>query len=98
MHKHNGKYYFSYSTGSTHYICYAVSDRPDGPFTYKGRVLEPVLGWSTHHSIVEIDGEWYLFYHDCELSKGVTHERCVKYTKLDIDKEGNISTIHPYEP
>ncbi len=97
MHKYNGKYYLSYSTGTTHYICYAEGDSPEGPFTYKGRIMEPVLGWTTHHSIVEINGEWYLFYHDCELSGGVTHERCVKYTKLDIDDKGNIKTIHPYE-
>lgn len=97
MHKYNGKYYLSYSTGTTHYLCYAEGEKPDGPFTYKGRIMEPVLGWTTHHSIVEIDGEWYLFYHDCELSGGVTHERCVKYTKLNIDENGNIETIHPYD-
>lgn len=96
MHKLNGKYYLSYSTGTTHFICYAESDKSDGPFTYKGRIMEPVIGWTTHHSIVEIDGEWYLFYHDSERS-GVSHERCVKYTKLDIDENGNITTIKPYE-
>ena len=97
VHKHHGKYYLSYSTGTTHYICYAEGDRPDGPFTYKGRIMEPVLGWTTHHSIVQIDGDWYLFYHDCELSGGVTHERCVKYTKLNIAEDGTIETIHPYD-
>ncbi|MBP5385348.1 MAG: glycoside hydrolase family 43 protein [Lachnospiraceae bacterium] len=97
MHKHHGKYYLSYSTGSTHYLCYAEGDRPDGPFTYKGRIMEPVLGWTTHHSVVQIDGEWYLFYHDCELSGGITHERCVKYTQLHIDDDGTIETIRPYE-
>ena len=97
MHKYNGKYYLSYSTGTTHYICYAESEAPGGPFRYKGRIMEPVLGWTTHHSIIEIDGEWYIFYHDCELSGGITHERCVKYTKLNIDKDGNIETIHPYD-
>ncbi|MBR2187767.1 MAG: glycoside hydrolase family 43 protein [Lachnospiraceae bacterium] len=97
MNKFNGKYYLSYSTGTTHYLCYAVGDMPDGPFTYKGRIMEPVLGWTTHHSILQIDGEWYIFYHDCELSGGVTHERCVKYTRLDMDSDGNIKTIFPYD-
>jgi len=46
MHKHNGKYYFSYSTGDTHFICYAIGDNPYGPFTYKGRILNPVVGWT----------------------------------------------------
>lgn len=97
MHKYKGKYYLSYSTGSTHFLCYAESDKPDGPFVYKGRIMEPVLGWTTHHSILPIDNEWYIFYHDCELSGGVTHERCVKYTKLNIDEDGRIETIHPYD-
>ncbi|MCQ2499445.1 MAG: glycoside hydrolase family 43 protein [Lachnospiraceae bacterium] len=97
MHKHHGKYYLSYSTGTTHYLCYAEGDTPDGPFTYKGRIMEPVIGWTTHHSIVEIDGEWYLFYHDAEYSGGVNHQRCVKYTKLNIAEDGTIETIQPYD-
>ncbi|KAK7731081.1 hypothetical protein SLS53_008799 [Cytospora paraplurivora] len=32
-HKRRGKYYFSYSTGDTHYLCWAVGDEPTGPFT-----------------------------------------------------------------
>lgn len=96
MHKHHGKYYLSYSTGTTHYICYAEGDRPDGPFTYKGRVMEPVEGWTTHHSILQIEGEWYIFYHDAALS-GVTHERNVMYTKLEIAEDGTITEIRPYE-
>ena len=95
--KYNGKYYFSYSTGTTHYLCYAEGDNPYGPFTYKGRIMEPVIGWTTHHSILEIEGEWYLFYHDCELSNGINHRRCVKYTKLNIAEDGTIETIHPYD-
>ena len=51
LHKYNGKYYLSYSTGTTHYIVYATSDSPVGPFTYGGRIMEPVIGWTTHHSL-----------------------------------------------
>jgi len=97
MHKFGGKYYLSYSTGTTHYLVYAVSDRPDGPFTYRGRIMEPVIGWTTHHYIVEYRGKWYLFYHDCELSEGINHRRCVKYTELHIHEDGTIETIQPYE-
>ena len=59
--------------------------------------MEPVIGWTTHHSIVEIDGEWYLFYHDSEFSGGISHKRCVKYTKLTIHEDGTIDTIIPYD-
>ena len=96
MHKHNGKYYFSYSTGDTHYLCYAMGDHPYGPFVYQGRILNPVVGWTTHHSICSFKGKWYLFYHDSILSRGVTHLRCVKVTELSHDESGKIHAIHPY--
>jgi hypothetical protein len=96
MHKYKGKYYFSYSTGDTHYVCYAIGDDPYGPFTYAGRILNPVVGWTSHHSIVEFNGKWYLFYHDSSLSKGVTHLRSVKVTELVHDANGKIKTIEPY--
>ena len=96
VHKYNGKYYFSYSTGDTHMICYAVGDNPYGPFTYQGVVLKPVVGWTNHHSIIEFDGKWYLFYHDTELSNGKTHLRNIKVTELKYDSEGKIIPIDPY--
>jgi hypothetical protein len=94
MHKYNGKYYFSYSTGDTHNICYAIGDSPYGPFTYKGIVLSPVTGWTNHHSIVEFKGKWYLFYHDVQLS-GKTHLRNVKVTELKYNPDGTIQTVTP---
>ena len=97
LHKYNGKYYLSYSTGTTHYIVYATSDSPVGPFTYGGRIMEPVIGWTTHHSIVEIEGKWYLFYHDCEMSGGINHRRTVKFTELKYNEDGSIVTIQPYD-
>lgn len=96
MHKFNGKYYLSYSTGDTHFICYAMGDSPYGPFTYQGVVLNPVLGWTNHHSIVEFKGKWYLFYHDSSLSGGKTHLRNVKFTELKHNADGSIQTIEPY--
>ncbi len=94
MHKFNGKYYFSYSTGDTHLLCYAESNSPYGPFTYKGVIMKPVEGWTTHHSIVEFKGKWYIFYHDSELS-GKTHLRNVKVRELVRDAAGAIVPIVP---
>lgn len=96
MHKHNGTYYFSYSTGNTHYICYATGDNPYGPFTYRGRILSPVVGWTTHHSICQYQEQWYLFYHDSILSKGITHLRSVKMTPIHYRDDGSIETLNPY--
>ena len=97
LHKHNGKYYFSYSTGDTHFICYAIGDNPYGPFIYMGRILNPVVGWTSHHSVCAIDGKTYLFYHDSSLSKGITHLRSVKVAEIKYRPDGSIVTLEPYK-
>jgi beta-xylosidase len=95
MHKRNGLYYFSYSTGNTHYLVYATGTSPRGPFTYRGRILEPVVGWTTHHSIVDFNGRTYLFHHDSSLSGGKSHLRCVKVKELIYDRDGGIASVRP---
>ena len=84
-------YILSYSTGDTHKIAYATGDDPYGPFTYRGVVLEPVQGWTNHHSIAEVDGQYYLFYHDTELSNK-SHLRNVKMRPIEIAEDGTITT------
>lgn len=93
MHKYNGKYYFSYSTGDTHLLCYAIGDNPYGPFTYQGVILTPVVGWTTHHSILQFKDKWYLFHHDSVPSGGKTWLRSMKVIELQYDNEGKIITI-----
>lgn len=96
LHRYNGRYYLSYSTGDTHLLCYAVGDSPYGPFTYKGVLLTPVVGWTTHHSILEFGGRWWLYYHDSILSGGLTHLRNVKVAEIFYEEDGSIRTLHPY--
>jgi hypothetical protein len=95
MHKYRGKYYLSYSTGDTHNLVYAIGDSPYGPFTYKGKVLEPPQGWTSHHSIVQVGNRWYLFYHDTQLTNR-THLRSAKVTELFYNPDGTIRTIDPF--
>lgn len=77
LRKVRGQYYMIYSSVQGHELCYAVSERPDGPFRFGGtlvsngdvylcgRTVEEALNYTgnNHGSIVEIDGEWYVFYH-----------------------------------
>jgi hypothetical protein len=96
IHKHNGTYYFSYSTGDTHNIAYATGDSPYGPFTYQGVILEPVLGWTNHHSIAKFEGQWYIFYHDTQLSGGQTHLRNIKMMPIKHNPDGSIQTVSAF--
>jgi len=93
MHKYKGKYYFSYSTGNTHKLCYATGDNPYGPFTYQGVILTPVVGWTTHHCIVEFKGRWYLFFHDSVPSGGKTWLRSLKVVEMEYNNDGTIVTM-----
>ena len=93
IHRYGDKYYLTYSTGGTHYICYAVADSPYGPYVCKGEILTPVVGWTTHQSIVEKDGRWYLFYHDSTPSGGVSSLRSTKVTPLTHRPDGSIVKI-----
>ncbi len=95
IHKYNGLYYFSYSTGTTHKIVYATSKSIYGPYQWRGTILPPVLGWTTHHSIVEFEGRWWLFYHDSSLSGGINHKRSMKVAPLEYGADGSILPIEP---
>lgn len=90
MHKYNGKYYFTYSTGDTHLLCYATGDNPYGPFTFQDVLLQPVEGWTTHCSIAQFKGHWYLFHHDCVPSGGKTWLRSLKAAEIVYDEKGRI--------
>ena len=96
LHKYNGRYYLSYSTGNTHTLCYATSDNPYGPYHWQGVVLTPVVGWTTHHSIVAFRDRWWLYYHDALYSGGIDHLRSIKVTELTHLSDGRIRTIDPY--
>jgi hypothetical protein len=96
MHRYKGKYYLSYSTGDTHKLCYAMGDSPYGPFIYTGVLLQPVEGWTTHHSIIQKGKKWYLFYHDVQLS-GKNHLRNIKVTELHYNRDGTLQTIIPFQ-
>ena len=97
LFKKGDTYYFTYSTGTTHLLCYATSKNVYGPYTYGGCILSPVLGWTTHHSIIEFNGKWYLFYHDCERSKGINQKRNVKFRELTFKPDGKIQTMDGFD-
>ncbi|MET3722274.1 glycoside hydrolase family 43 protein [Sphingomonas trueperi] len=95
MFKRGGKYYYMYSTGDTHFLAYAVGTSPYGPFKYTGRILEPVQGWTSHGSVFEFQGKWYLAYHDTQLTNK-NHLRSAKITELTFRPDGTIETLKPF--
>ncbi len=89
--KRNDIFYLLYANGwgpkST--MVYATATSPEGPFTYQGEVMDPVSSFTSHGSIVEFNGEWYVFYHTKDLS-GKDYRRSIAFDKITFDKDGKI--------
>jgi hypothetical protein len=54
-----------------------------------------VQGWTTHESIIQFDGRWWLFYADTQLSNQ-NWLRNVKVTELFFNPDGTIRPINPF--
>lgn len=73
--KIDGKYVMVYSSELSHDLVYAVSDSPLENYEYKGILVSnadiglhgnesPVMPYGNNHGgLVEIEKEWYIFYH-----------------------------------
>ncbi|WP_063510460.1 family 43 glycosylhydrolase [Paenibacillus gorillae] len=92
--KRNGIYYLTYSDNldGLNQMRYAISDNPLGPWTYKGVFLEPTGCSTSHGSVAEFKGQWYLFYHNQDISdQGNLRSVCIDY--LHFNEDGTIQTV-----
>lgn len=97
--KRDGKYYFTFPwvQDKTETLAYAMGDSPLGPFTFKGLIMDqsPTGCWTNHHSIVEYDGQWYLFYHHNDYSPDFDKNRSVRIDTLAFNPDGTIRKVIP---
>lgn len=104
IRKHGDTYYFVYSSTVMHELCYATSRSPLGGFVYGGVIVsnndmhmgpEPDLpkayGGNNHGSIVEINGQWYIFYHRQTNAHAFSRQGCIE--PITIDENGHIAQV-----
>ncbi|MBR6257776.1 MAG: family 43 glycosylhydrolase [Lachnospiraceae bacterium] len=106
IRKVGNKYYFIYSSTPMHEMCYATADDPRGPFKYGGVIVSnadigiskdkpadlPVAyGGNDHGSIVEINGNWYIFYHRQTNGSWYSRQGCAE--KIEIKEDGSIPQV-----
>jgi hypothetical protein len=92
-----GKYYmtFPHAVGRER-IEYAMADNPMGPYTMKGVIMDQNAScWTIHHSLVEYKGQWYLFYHDNDLSKRDDARRSARADYVTFNEDGTIQKVIP---
>lgn len=95
IHKHNGKYYLSYATEFPEKIAYAMADKIDGPYEYKG-ILNEIAGNSNtnHQAIVEFKNQWYFIYHNGGINTdGSSYSRSVCIDPMFYNPDGTIKRI-----
>lgn len=99
IRKFNGKYYFIYSPlPNVHNLCYAVSDYPDRDFRYQGVLVSnadifdgqeetyALTYWGNNHgSLVEVNGEYYVFYHRHTNKSGWNRQGCAEKIRMNPD-------------
>jgi beta-xylosidase len=95
----NGIYYLTYphAANKTERLEYATGNSPTGPFEHKGVIMDesPSGCWTNHHSIVEYKGQWYIFYHDKDLSPDFDKNRSIRADYLYFNDDGTIQKVIP---
>ena len=102
--KRNGTYYLTYPHAVTvngrqgsEQLEYAISTNAMGPYKWIGIITDTNASgcWTEHHSIVQYKGQWYLFYHDKQLSPNFDKNRSVRIDYLHFNDDGTIQKVIP---
>lgn len=103
IRERNGIYYLIYSSQVMHELCYGMSDNPLGPFKYGGVIVSncdlgidsykdadypTAYGANNHGSIVQINNDWYIFYHRHTSNTWYARQGCVE--KISFTDDGHI--------
>lgn len=106
IRKRGDLYYLIYSSTPMHELCYATSNFPDKDFSYGGVIVsnndigissykpaeKPMYyGGNNHGSIVEIKGEWYVFYHRQTNGTFFCRQGCME--KIRFNEDGSIPQV-----
>ena len=103
MRKIGDTYYFIYSSDRQHELCYATSRYPDrnfvfggvlisnGDLGYHGQTVKQMLTGNNHGSLVQIKGQWYLFYHRQTHKNTYSRQGCAE--KITILPDGRIPQV-----
>lgn len=105
MRKIGETYYFVYSSQKNHELCYATSKFPDRDFTFGGSIVSNGdvgingrtdsdrlnMTGTTHGSIIEIEGQWYVFYHRLTHKSDYSRQACAE--KISVAPDGSIKQV-----
>lgn len=105
IRKIGDKYYLVYSSVSCHELCYAISNRPDGGWTYGGVIISNAdvfegqtlkdgkcIFGNNHGGIECVNGKYYIFYHRQTNRICFSRQGCAE--EIQILADGSIPQVH----
>lgn len=96
LHEKFGNYYLTFAMNYPEELAYAMSDSPEGPWEFKGKLMEVLEDSGTsHQAILEYQGEDYFIYHTSALPTGGNFRRSVSMEYLEYNPDGTIKPITP---
>jgi hypothetical protein len=95
----DGLYYltFPHVENKIERLEYAVGSNPMGPFKMTGVIMDesPTGCWTNHHSVINYNNQWFLFYHHNDLSPGFDKNRSIRVDSLFFNTDGTIQKVIP---
>lgn len=99
LFERKGIYYLTYPhvAEKTERLEYATSNSPMGPFKFAGVIMDESASgcWTNHHSFIQFKNQWYLFYHNDDLSPKFDKARSVRADSLSFNDDGSIRKVIP---
>jgi hypothetical protein len=99
LFERNGIYYMTYPhvQNKIERLEYATGNNPMGPFKVTGVIMDesPAGCWTNHQSVIEFNNQWYLFYHQNDLSPKFDKNRSVRIDSLFFNTDGTIRKVQP---
>ena len=99
LFRRGDKYYYTFPwvEDARESLAYCMSDNPLGPYEFKGKFMEQAadICWTNHHSFVEVDGQWILFYHHNDYSPYFDKNRSVCADYIEFNADGTIKPVVP---
>ena len=99
LFERNGIYYmtFPHVENKIERLEYTMGNDPLGPFNNRGVIMDESASgcWTNHHSIIQFNNQWYLFYHNNDLSPQFDKNRSVRIDSLFFNEDGTIKKVIP---
>ena len=104
IYKHNGHYYLAYASSCCpEGIGYAMSDKPTGPWEFKGQIMDPNrLSDGNHPGIIDFKGKSYVFGFNYTLNWEIAdvkrERRSVCAAEMTYNPDGTIQKVPWWTP